>query len=234
MKTSTFAALTMIIFAAILGCSESSDSVTENTFPDGAALLGLTQNHDLHYIVYDSIVTVSPESLIVTRDTSFLNISVVRGQQNRVELVVNGLAHDLLTVDQFGVLHSGQIRPQAQPPDTLYYYPTPVIMPRIFGNGSAWSFTSPMYRENSVEKRKTLLNLIYGYYVERKYVGTISVVLPSQSFTTYYFRAALFLNEASFDTLMTIDEYYAPGVGPVKLVSRFDRSQRLTLLLSSD
>jgi len=233
MKTPTIATLMLVIIAVVIGCSESSDTVTENTFPDGAALLGLMQNHDLHYIVYDSIVTVSPESLIVSRDTSFLDVSIVRGQNNQVELDVSGLAHDLLTIDQSGVLHSGQIRPLAQPPDTLYYYPTPVIMPRVMGPGSAWSFTSPMYRENSVEKRKTLLNLIYGYYVERKYVGPVNVLLPSHSFATYYFRTALFLDESSFDTLMTIDEYYAPGVGPVKLVSRFDRSQRLILLLSS-
>lgn len=232
MKTPIIATMIMVFVAVIIGCSESSDTATENTFPDGAALLGLTRSHSLHYIVYDSIVTVSPESLIVTRDTSYIDLSVVPGQQNRVELDVSGLAHDLLTVDQSGVLHTGQIRPQAQPPDTLYYYPTPIIMPRVMGPGSAWSFTSPMYREGSVEKRKTLLNLIYGYYVERRYVGLVNIVLPSQSFEAYYFRAALFMNDSSFDTLMTIDEYYAPGVGPVKLLSRFDRSQRLILLLN--
>ncbi len=233
MKTPIIATLVMMMIAVVLGCSESNDTGPENTSLDGADLLGLLQNHDLHYIVYDSVVTVSPESLIVTRDTSFLDISIVRGQQNQVELDVSGLAHDLLTIDQSGVLHTGQIRPQAQPPDTLYYYPTPVIMPRVFAPGSAWSFTSPMYRENSVEKRKTLLNLVYGYYVERRYIGPVSVVLPSQSFAAYYFRATLFLDESSTDTLMTIDEYYAPGVGPVKIVSHFDRSQRLILLLSS-
>ncbi len=232
MKLPTLAIVILAIIAVVIGCNESNDTVTENTFPDGAALLGLTRAHDLRYIVYDSIVTVSPESLIVTRDTSYINISVVPGQQHQVEFDVAGLAHDLLTLDQSGVLHSGQIRPQAQPPDTLYYYPTPIIMPRVLGPGSAWSFTSPMYREGSVEKRKTLLNLIYGYYVERKYIGSVSVVLPSQSYSAYYFRAALFLNDASFDTLMTIDEYYASGVGPVKLVSHFDRSQRLILLLN--
>jgi hypothetical protein len=232
MRIPTAVALTMIVLAAVIGCGESNDSPVEDAFPDGAALLGLTRNHDLRYIVYDSIVTVSPESLIVTRDTSYLDISIIRGQQNQVELDVSGLAHDLLTVDASGVLHSGQIRSQAMPPDTLYYYPTPVIMPRVLGSGSAWSFTSPMYREGSLEKRKTLLNLIYGYYVERKFVGMADVVLPSRSFSTYRFRAALFFDESSFDTLMTIDEYYANGIGPVKIVSRFERSQRLILLLT--
>ena len=232
MRIPAAATLMFIMLAVVIGCSESNDSPVGGTFPDGADLLGLTRNHDLRYIVYDSIVTVLPESLIVTRDTSYLDISIVRGQQNQVELDVSGVAHDLLTVDQSGVLHSGQIRPQVMPPDTLYYYPTPVIMPRTLGPGSAWSFTSPMYRENSAEKRKTFLNLIYGYYVERKYVGTANVILPSRSYTTYCFRAALFFNESSFDTLITIEEYYAPGIGPVKLMSHFERSQRLILLLS--
>jgi hypothetical protein len=132
MRTPIIVTLMMVMLAVVIGCGESSDNGTDNNaFPDGADLLGLMQNHNLHYIVYDSVVTVSPESLIVTRDTSFLDVSVVRGQQNQVELDVDGLAHDLLTVDQSGVLHSGQIRPLAQPADTLYYYPTPVIMPRV-------------------------------------------------------------------------------------------------------
>jgi len=232
MRLPILAAL-MMILAAVIGCSESSDTPTDNNaFPDGANLLGLTRDHSLHYIVYDSVVTVSPESLIVTRDTSYLDISIARGQQNQVELDVAGLAHDLLTIDQSAVLHTGQIRPQADPPDTLYLYPTPVIMPRVLGPGSVWSFTAPMYWEDDTEKRKTLLNLIYGYFVEREYIGTVNIVLPSRTFATYYFRSTLFLDESSTDTLMTIDEYYAPGVGPVKLVSRFDRSQRLILLLS--
>lgn len=221
----------LIVVALAVGCDRSSDSSPEENNPDAAYLLGLNRNHELRYIVYDSIVTVSPDSTTVTLDTTVLDIAITRGSGNEVELAASGLPHDLLTVDPSGILHSGQIRPAAMPPDTLFFYPTPVIMPRSFVIGGTWSFVSPPYRQGADEVRKTLLYLTYGFFTERRYLGRVDLILPTSSYSTYHFRSALFDDESSLDTLMTIDEYYAAEVGPVKMLSRFGRSRRLIILL---
>ena len=221
----------LVGLAIIVGCDRSSDSAFDESNPESFYILGFNRDHDLRYIVYDSIVTVLPDSLSVRLDTTDLEISIARGSNNDIELSVGGLAHDLLTVDNSGILHSGQIRPAALPPDTLFFYPTTVIMPRFFTTGNTWSFMAPPYTEGGIEIRKILLYLTYGYFTERKYLGRLSIVLPTGSYETYHFRSALFQDEYSSDTLMTLDEYYSAGIGPVKILSRFGRSQRLILLL---
>ncbi len=214
-----------------VACDRSSDSDMSETNPESLYILGFNRDHDLRYIIYDSIVTVLPDSLSVTLDTSELEISIAKGQDNEVELSIYGLAHDLFTLDNTGILHSGQIRPAVMPPDTLFFYPTPVIMPRFFSTGNTWSFITPPYTEGGNEVRRTLLYLTYGYVTERKYLGRVGVVLPTGSYQTFHFRSALFQDEASTDTLITMDEYYASGIGPVKIYSRFGPSRRLILLL---
>jgi hypothetical protein len=220
-------------FAAtlIVGCDRSSDSELGESNPEAFYILGFNRNHDLRYIVYDSVVTILPDSQSITRDTTNLDISIMRGQDNNVELSVNGLPHDLFTIDVSGILHSGQIRPGAIPPDTLFFYPTPVIMPRFFTVGRTWSFMAPPYMEGEEYVKKSLLNLTYGYFTERTYLGRRDIVLPTGSYETYHFRSALFQDETSSDTMMTIDEYYSSGIGPVKILSRFGHSRRLILLL---
>jgi len=231
MRCKRFISVMLIGLALTVGCDRSSDSALDETNPESFYILGFNRDHDLRYIVYDSIVTVLPDSLSVHLDTTALEISVRRGSSDEIELSAGGLAHDLLTVDNSGILHSGQIRPAALPPDTLFFYPTPVIMPRFFATGNTWSFMAPTYTEGGIEIRKTLLYLTYGYFTERKYLGRLNIVLPTGSYETFHFRSALFQDEYSSDTLMTLDEYYSAGIGPVKILSRFGRSRRLILLL---
>jgi hypothetical protein len=151
-----------------------------------------------------------------------------------VQLSLNNLPHDLLTIDELGILHSGQIRPQAIPPDTLFFYPTPMIMPRTFFRGNTWYIDSPPFTTETGEIERSLLYFNYGYFTERTFVGRENVVLPTGSYNAYHFQSYLFSDERSFDTLMTVNEYYSPGIGPVKIVLRLDRSRRLILLLEDE
>jgi hypothetical protein len=100
-----------------------------------------------------------------------------------------------------------------------------------FHEGSAWSIESPPFATDSGEVRRTLLYFNYGYFTWRRYVGKETIVLPTSSYDTYHFQSFLFSDISSIDTLINTDEYYAPNIGPVKIIARFDRSQRLILLL---
>lgn len=227
--------LILIAFASLtlaVGCGESSDPPAPEQNLDGAYVLGLTRDHQLFYEIYDSTVIISlDDDDTVLYDTSNLIVEIIRGQNNRVELAINGAPHDLLTIDDIGILHSGQIRPDIIPPDTIFFYPTPIIMPRSFSVGSSWNIESPPYTIASGEIKRTLLYLNYGYYTERHYLGRELVVLPSGSFDAYYFQSFIFADMASSDTLIRTEEYHAPGVGLVKLVARYNHSQRLIILL---
>jgi hypothetical protein len=231
----TCAITAMLLLAIVIGCNKPVESPPPVENPDSAYLLGLNRDHQLHYVIYDSIVSISfDEADTVFFDTTNLDIGITRGQNNQVEVAVGGLPHDLLTIDDIGVLHSGQIRSQVMPPDTLFFYPTPLIMPRNIFHGSTWYIDSPPYSSMSGDIQRTLLYFNYGYFTERSYLGQENVVLPTHSYNTFHFRSLLFADESSSDTLITVDEYYAAGVGPVKLIARIERSQRLIILLEDE
>jgi|GEM_PF-2057608 len=214
------------------GCGDSGEEPTPAAGVDGAALLGLTRDHDLQYQVYDSTVTYDPQ--VIHYDTSDLRLAVLRGQNDQVRLSLDGIPHDLLTIDPLGVLHSGQIRADVNPNDTVFFYPTPVIMPRTLPGGGTWTILSPPYTGLSGEERRTLLFLNYGYYTVRKYLGRADVVLPSGSYEAYHCRSALFLDAAAVDTQMVVDEYYSPSVGLVKVDSLAPGLGRRVILIADD
>jgi hypothetical protein len=230
-----FLLIVMMLLMTVVGCDKSSESTPPENNPDGANLLGLTRDHQLHYVIYDSIVSISfddPDTVYF--DTSYLDLQIALGQSNQVELNINGVPHDLLTIDDLGVLHSGQIRPAAQPPDTLFFYPTPIIMPRILSHGTTWYIESPPFTGDSGDVKRTLLYFNYGYFTERRYVGRENVILPTSSYEAYHFQSLLFYDEYSSDTLINVDEYYAANVGLVKLIARVNRDQRLIILLEDE
>jgi hypothetical protein len=55
--------------------------------------------------------------------------------------------------------------------------------------------------------------------------------VPTSSYDAYHFVSQLYLDEDAVDTLMIVDEYYAPNVGLVKLISRSGNSRRLIILI---
>ena len=228
--------ITIIVAAALIiaiGCSNASDPVSPENLAGGAELMGLTTNHALRYVIYDSTVTYFPYYTIVV-DTTNTTMQITRGQNNSVALGFDNVAHDLLTVDNLGVLHSGQIRPTATPPDTLFFIPTPVLVPALYTAGTVQSVTSPPYRVGSEDEKLALLFLYYGYHAERKFIGREQVVVPVSSYNAYHFQTQIFLDESSSDTLMSADEYYAAGVGLVKMIMRAAGTKRLIVLLENN
>lgn len=222
----------LVIVPLAIGCGDSGEEPTPAAAVDGADLLGLTRDHQLRYQVYDSTVTYDPQ--VTHYDTSDLRLTILRGQDNQVRLSVDGVPHDLLTVDPLGVLHSGQIRTDVNPIDTIFFYPTPVIMPRTLPGNSPWNILSPPYTAASGEERRTLLFLNYGYYTVRTYLGRSDVVLPTGSYEAYHCRSALFLDATAVDTQMVADEYYSPSVGLVELESRAPGRGRRIILIADD
>ncbi|MDD4050776.1 MAG: hypothetical protein PHR28_02600 [candidate division Zixibacteria bacterium] len=222
--------MALMVAPVVIGCGDSGDEPTATgAFADGASLLGLTRDHELNYQVYDSTVTYDPQ--MIHYDTTDMRINVLRGRNDQVRLSLDGVAHDLLTIDALGVLHSGQIRPNANPVDTVFFYPTPVIMPRTLQGNSSWNILSPPFVGPLGAERRTLLFLNYGYYTVRKFLGRSDVILPGRSYEAYHCRLALFLTETSVDTQMVVDEYYSLTVGLVKLESQAPgRGRRIILI----
>lgn len=224
----------LIIIGAVFGCSDSDDPTAPVVFPDGSALLGANHDHQLRYVIYDSILTVLPDSQIIVKDTSYLDIGITGGQNETVVMSVNGEDHDLFTIAGAGVLHSGQIRTDIIPRDTLFYYPTPMILPRQFRD-EPWQIFTPAYVADSAQIKRSLLFLNYGYLTEREYVEPVEVILPTGSYNAYYYQSLIYDDEMAVLPVMTADEYYAPDVGLVKLVLHIgDHSQRLIILLEDE
>jgi hypothetical protein len=227
--------LALILFMIFVGCDDESAVEAPENNPDGAYLLGLTRDHQLHYEVYDSTHVIPfDEPDYVIYDTGNFDIEITRGQNNQVAISLYSLPHDLLTVDNIGILHSGQIRPAALPPDTVHFYPTPVIMPRQFSSGSTWNIHTPCLSTDTGKVAKTFLYFYYGYYTLRTYIGRESIVLPGGSYDTYRFRSLIFSDESSSDTLIISEEYFAPDIGLVQQILRADRKQRLIILLEDE
>jgi len=227
--------LILLLLVPFIGCDDESAVKAPEEFPDGAYLLGFTRDHQLHYIMYDSTHVISfdaPDSVIY--DTSDFDIEITRETNNRVVLSLYNQPHDLLTIDGLGVLHSGQIRPTAMPPDTIHFYPTPVIMPRQFGNGSKWTISTPPLMTDTGMVKKVFLYFYYGCYAVRTYIGRENVILPGGSYNAYRFQSFLFSDHSSPDTLITSEEYFAPDVGLVQQILRTDRRQRLIILLDDE
>jgi hypothetical protein len=220
--------LLMLLMILPSGCDKSSEPPEEVSFPDSADLLGLRRNHTLEYIIYDSLVTYFPD-YAVSVDTTELVLDIAPGEKNQVELSVNGAPRDVLTIDALGILHTARIDPQAIPPDTQFFTPTPVIMPRHYTSGSTWSVVSPQY-----DSKASILYLYDGYFTQRKFMEKTDVILPTSSYEAFHFRSHLFVDEASPDTLVTVDEYYAADVGLIRLLSRAGGSRRLIILLDDN
>jgi hypothetical protein len=233
MKNSIIIILVILLSLTCFGCNKSSEKPVALTYPHGSDLLGLNRDHQLRYIIFDSLVTFYPD-YSVDVDTTYLNVDIISGHDNQVQLSVNGTARDLFIIDDVGVLHSGQIRLNAVPPDTLFFVPTPVILSRSYSIGSTLYITTPPFVSDSGETRTSFLNLNYGFFTERTFIGQSEVILPTSSYNTYHFRSHIFLNEISTDTLMTVDEYYADNVGLVMLASKAAATQRLIILLADN
>jgi len=233
MKHVVLIALAVLMLAAS-GCDKSTDPVEVVPFPPGDKLLGLTGDHTLHYIVYDSTVVYYP-AYSVNVDTTDMMVDITHGQGNQYRLSIDGAAHDLLTVDTRGVLHSGQIRSYIIPQDTVFYVPTPVLMPAPMSSVTPWTVATPEVMTASGEERRSLLFLNYGFFTQRTFEAIADVILPTSSYTAYRFQALLFYDENTVDdTLMIIDEYYAVDVGLVKLEAHSDNSHRLIILLDDN
>lgn len=213
------------------GCSNSSDPPGIVIYPSAASLLGLGRDHQLDYVIFDSLVTIWPESVTVVHDTIDISIGITGGTGIQYELSLNGLPLSLLLTDQLGVMQAGQITPLTIPIDTILYFPTPLLFPNQYHTGIPWTYSTPDYIGSGGDEKKTLLYLNHGYYTERRFYGTELILLPSGSYDTYHFRSHLFLDDGLTDTAMIVDEYFTPDIGPVKIEARFGLSQRLIILL---
>ncbi len=231
LNTIVCALILILLLIFVSGCSKSDEATQPVIYPSAASLLGLTRNHQLDYIIFDSLVTVWPDSVTVVHDTNGLTIGIARGTGNQFTLSVGGTPQSLLLTDPLGVMHAGQIRLQAIPPDTIRYFPTPLLLPNQYHTGIVWSYSTPDFAGSGTAEKKTALYLNHGYRTERSFQGNELILLPSGSFSTYHFKSILFLDDSSADTAMIVDEFFAPDIGPVKIEARFGLSQRLIILL---
>ncbi len=231
MKRVLLCAISLVILVA--GCSNSSDPVAPVDFAGGADLLGLSSAHELRYVIHDSTVVYFP-IYSVDVDTLEVTLQITPGAVNTVELSLDNVAHDLLTVDNIGVLHSGQIRPDETPEDTLFFISTPVILPQNLVIGDTRTITTPSFINNGESERLALFFINYGYTNYRTFHGLTEVIVPISSYNAYHFQSVLFLDDSATDTVMVSDEYYAPGVGLVRMETRAAGTTRSITLLENN
>jgi len=224
--------LSILFLLAVTGCHKSAEAPEVIAYPDGASLLGLERDHLLHYLVYDSLVQYYPIYKIEV-DTTDWWIKLVRGQDHQVTLFFNDSAQALMTIGDLGVLLSGQIRPAADPCDTIIFYPTPILMPRTYGVGTTWSSLCPAYLGAEGEEMFSLLYLNYGYLTTRKFMGKTEVVLPYSFYEAYHFHSVIFPEDNPRDSVM-VDEFYADQIGPVKIESSAAGNRRLIILINDE
>lgn len=224
-----------LVLIILGGCSKSSDPEETVTYADEAALLGLNHDHILHYMIYDSIFSYNPFSVELV--TTPMTVEFNSLGSNQVVMKIDGEKHDLFTLDESGILHTGHFISGAIAPDTFnLFWPTPpIIIPGSYTLGSSWSVTTPpLSLADSTEQLMFMLFINYGFVNQRTFTETLEVILPRGSYDTYHFEATLLLDENATDTVMTIDEYFSEGVGLVKMQARAGNSFRRLIILLED
>jgi hypothetical protein len=213
------------------GCDDSGDEPKPG-YPDAASILGLNTARTLEYQIIDSIVTVIPD-YSVDIDTTYVMLEVNPGGDGRVKISAGGAPHDILRVASSVILHSAQIYfDGGGGVDTLFFVPTPELMPRELNPGAVWSYSTPEFTTVSGGERRAFFFLNYGYYTTRTFVGPKEVVVPADAFNAFHFTAELYLSESGTNPLITNDEYFAPDIGLVRMISRSGPSTRIVTLIN--
>jgi len=218
MALRSFIFVIIIVLISMYGCGEDDDLSSVSSSPgylDGATLLGFVDNRTLDYVQTDTIITFDPSyNLSVETSTQKIRLSV-----NDNEWIVYNDNTPLVNLrpTSESILQNGYWR-YIDGHDSLFYIPVPpVVMSRSLSVDTSWSGYTPSLPINNEETIFPFYYANFGFYFERRFIGTENILVPAGSFDTYCFEVDLFVNP--YDSLPTArtEEYYASGIGLIRL-----------------
>ena len=180
--------------------------------------MGLTNNRTLNYMQIDTIITMDSVYQMTVNDTSLI-ITISGTSDEWMIKDDNRPMINLLVSDPY-VLQNGYWSRINGRDSLRYFADPPIIMPQKIKEGDAWRGFTPFYQGDSAEFKRQFYNYYFGFYYTRTYSGTEQIILPSGVFEAVRIDVDLYLDKARTTPEATVVEYYASGVGLVKLVWR--------------
>ena len=225
MNKISYAFVICLLIIVMAGCGADNDggptsspSGSSTISNEGAQLMGLTNNRNLYYMQIDTIISM--DSVYHTDfDTSYYMISISGTSDDWIIRVDNQPMINLLVSDPY-VLQNGYWSEINGRDSLRYFADPPIVMPQSIKKDDSWSGFTPFYQGDSEEYKRQFYNYYFGFYFTRTYTGTEEVILPSGVFDAVRIDVDLFLDKSSTTPEATVVEYYASGIGLVKLVWR--------------
>ncbi|MDH4157271.1 MAG: hypothetical protein OEW00_08350 [candidate division Zixibacteria bacterium] len=201
------------------GCGED-DGVSSQPpgYVNGLTLMGLVDNRSLQYIQTDTTTSFDPV-YSVTVATVSKTIRIAGAGDEWIVMQADSPLINLRVTDE-SVIQNGYWQ-RDNDVDSLFYIPIPpVVMMRSLWPQRSWEGFTPRLAAGETEVMLPFYYSNFGFSFTRTFADRRSLLVPAGSFETYHFSVDLFANPYDSLPAAHVDEYYAPGVGLVRLSLR--------------
>lgn len=199
----------------LLGCGEDDVVISPLERLDGASLLGLANGRSLNYLQTDTVVSIDP-IYSVTVTTSSRAVRIGGGGSDWVVKKGDSPLINLKLTNE-SVIQNGYWR-TIDGHDSVFYFATPpVIMSRSLASEPSWDGYTPFFETDTSSLSLLFCYAYFGFHFEKQFIENVHLLLPAGSFDTYRFDVSLFVDPSDTVPVVRISEYYAPGIGLVKL-----------------
>lgn len=207
--------LILLTAAGWVGCDDDSDESLSPTAVEGLNLMGLANNRALYYFQLDTTTLVP--SFDIEIDSAYRTVNITGTGTDWIISDDGQPVVNLLVTENY-ILQNGFWR-DAGASDSLHYFPIPsVLMVREFETAGLWDDYTPVLTTDSGDIHYPFYYTNFGFYYEKEYIGTEHLILTPGEFTAYRFETALYLNRTDTVPVATVTEYYAPGIGLIKMI----------------
>jgi hypothetical protein len=209
--------LLLLVLAISCGNEDNSPNSPLNSL-DGADLLGLIDNRTFDYFEIDTVITLLPIRTVKI-DTSIHRFSVT-GSGN--DWIVSDSAGDMLNLklsDPY-VLQNGYWREEGDSSILVYFATPAILMNRSLEVNQSWDSHTPHYTVEGGSLSFPFYFSYFGYFTTKTYVGREEVLVPAGAYDAYRFDVELYANVTDATPTATVEEYFSPSVGLVKLSFR--------------
>ena len=226
----SFAVLTLS-FLLISGCGEDGINRPPGSSGDAITWLGIFDGRNLSYFQIDSLVTLNPTyELTVTQSTFDISIS---GSGD--DWVISGATEPGINVklSSSSALVNGHWRDGLSGSTLTYFAQPTIVMPRSPAINQTWSGFTPFFVNDSGNQSIPFYFANFGFYFDKTYMGSETVLVTAGEFTANRFDISLFATQFDTAPVAEISEYYVPNIGMVKMVMRGGGLTRTLVLIDT-
>ena len=211
-------ALSLVLLVTLLSCSDSGTENEELATGNARSMMGLQEDLECRYVRYDTMMTYPPLRLKI--DTTLFTYSTVTSSfdDNTIDVLFDSVKTASLRITSNCVVNLGYYRSIADVDSLFQFAEPPVIFPIVCEENATWESHCPPSYASGEETVEAQLYLTWGLIAKRKFERRETLLLPVGTLACTVFKCELTL-PGEEDPILTQYEYYADGVGLVKLYS---------------